>query len=131
MRCKRVSRFCFVVLGLLSIALHASVPAWHPFARSRTQLTDQQLAADLGEAICHGGRVGEPTEFPADRRVPDPKADCLFCYGFANISLAIPAGTEMGPPIRRSAHIKQPAFFRAVAAAAVFAPRSRGPPYLA
>jgi len=130
MRRKRASQLCFVVLGLLSVALHASLLAWHPFAHFRTPSADVQLVADLGKAICHGGRDAEPTEPPADDGAPIPKSDCLFCNGVANPSLAILPGTETGPLARACSRIAGPVSFRAVAAAVVIEPRSRGPPQL-
>src|SRR6516164_137709 len=127
MRRKRASKFCSVVLGLVSITLHASV-LWHPSPLSRTQPADPQLLADLGETICHGGRVSESNEAPADRDAPVPKADCLFCSGFASASLAILSGTGTEPLARASSRIGEPVSLRAVASARLFAPRSRGPP---
>ena len=130
MRRKRASQLCFVVLGLLSIALHASLLAWHPFAHFRTPSVDLQLVADLGKAICHGGRDAEPNQAPADDGQPIPKSDCLFCNGLANASVAILLGKEKAPLVRASSRIAGPVSFRAVATALVFEPRSRGPPQL-
>jgi hypothetical protein len=130
MRRRRGSQLCFLVLGILSIFLHASVLAWHPFAGSWNQRADLQLVADLVTAICHGGGATETNELPADRGVPIPNADCLFCSGFANASLVILSSTETGLLARASSRISDPTSSRAVAAAPVFAPRNRGPPHL-
>jgi hypothetical protein len=122
-----------LVLGALGVALHASLVAWLPCARSWTQSADQSIEAVLQSAICHGGEAnaaGFPTK-QGDPSSPDPGQDCLkclLCQGKAYTWFAMVAPAPVPAPGDFSSAFSGPASDDAVVASLVLAPRSRGPP---
>jgi Protein of unknown function (DUF2946) len=120
-----------LALGLLSIALHFSVLAWHPIASSSIQRADKQLLADLQVVVCHGAAVVSPRDASSGDDVPSPpdrKTECLFCKLVTDSWLAIPARAELALLGCPSSRLANPVSADATAARFVLAPRNRGPP---
>jgi hypothetical protein len=124
-----------LALGVLGVALHASLVAWFPCARSWTQTADQSVLAELQSVICHGGEANAAPS-PASQEPPsspDPGKDCLsclFCQAKADTWFAIVASMGLSTPSEFSTAFSGPASDDAFVASPVLEPRSRGPPRL-
>jgi hypothetical protein len=124
----------FLALALLGVVLHVGAFAWHPFARSWTELAERQLLADVQAAICHNTGLVNSSEAAGDGNTPpapERKTECPICQGLAHAGFAIRATAEFvlfAPAARR---LIGPARVAFVAGAPKMPPRSRGPPHLA